>query len=182
MARAIGDDACGLAYDTDARREPARDLRVLMRPVGVVVLERAFGRHQVPADEVGEVTGQRTKLFQDFLVEFVRGDVGRDLGQPLALWRLGLAIGPAVPGSGSGALLTVVAGERPVTARAAVAASAVAALTPFPITAATGAAIVPLPERPTTVIVTTGTTVVSTLTARTVTALATRTTVIPVSE
>ncbi|WP_246081205.1 hypothetical protein [Nonomuraea mesophila] len=192
MTRAVGDDARGLAYDTDTRREPACDLRVLMCTVGIVVLQRTLGGHQVPADQVGEVAGQRPQFFQDFLVEFVRGDVGRDVGQPLALRRLGLAIGPAVSGAGSGTLLAVVPGERPAFARAAVTTVPVTAFTPLAVTAAaTRAAIVPVAERATAVILTTGATVVSALTTRTatltvpagaVTTLTTRATVVPIPE
>ncbi|WP_165959941.1 hypothetical protein [Nonomuraea longispora] len=130
----------------------------------------------MPTDQVGEVTGQRPQFFQDLLVELVRGDVGLDLGQPLALRRLGLAIGPAVSGAGSGTLLAVVPGERPAFARATVTTVPVTALTPLAITAAaTRAAIVPIPERTAAVILTTRTTIVTTLTTRTTITVTTRT-------
>ncbi|WP_235030736.1 hypothetical protein, partial [Nonomuraea solani] len=103
-----------------------------MRLIGVVGLERPLGGHEVPSDQVGEVARQGTQLFQDFLVELLRRDVGRHLGQPLTLGSLvgTLAIGPAVPGAGppsTGTVLAIVPGERtgvPVTA----------ALTPVAVT------------------------------------------------
>ncbi|MEU6783919.1 hypothetical protein ABZ912_32385 [Nonomuraea angiospora] len=69
----------------------------------------------MPAHQLGEVAGEGTQLLTDFLVELVRGDVGRDLGQLLTLRGLGLAVGPAVPGAGArgaGTLVAVVPRER----------------------------------------------------------------------
>ncbi|TLF52171.1 hypothetical protein FE391_43830 [Nonomuraea sp. KC401] len=146
----------------------------------------------MPTDQVGEVTGQRPQFFQDLLVELVRGDVGLDLGQPLALRRLGLAIGPAVSGAGSGTVLAVVPGERPAFARATVTTVPVTAFTPLAITAAaTRATIVPVAERAAAVILTTRTTVESPLTTGTTAVLLTtgtvttfppRTAIIPIPE
>ncbi|WP_165970205.1 hypothetical protein [Nonomuraea terrae] len=80
-----------------------------MRPLGVVVLQSPLSGDEMPPDQVGEVTRERTQLLQDLLVQLLRRDVGRDLGQPLPLRGLGLiAVGPAVTrtGAGVGALLT----------------------------------------------------------------------------
>ncbi|WP_378520774.1 hypothetical protein [Nonomuraea helvata] len=78
-----------------------------MRPVRVVVLERPLGGDEVPAHQLGEVAGEGTQLFADLLVELLRGDVGRDIGQLLALRSVRLAIGPAVPGAGAGGARTL---------------------------------------------------------------------------
>ncbi|MEU8402834.1 hypothetical protein AB0C28_47265 [Nonomuraea sp. NPDC048892] len=109
----------------------------------------------MPADEVGQVAGQRTQLLENFLVQLVDGDVGSHLGQLLAL-RSGLALPlrPAVPGPRTGTLLAVVPRERPGVA-----------LLPFPVTAETAF---------TTVAVATLTPVGGTLTTSAVPALAAR--------
>jgi hypothetical protein len=72
---------------------------VLIGPFGVLVAERALGRHQMAGDQIGQVTRKRAQLVPDLLLQFLRGDVRRQLRQRLPL----LARGSVV-----------VAGERPV--------------------------------------------------------------------
>ncbi|WP_206062209.1 hypothetical protein, partial [Nonomuraea basaltis] len=61
----------------------------------------------MPSHEVREIAGEGAELLEHFLVELVRSDVGRDLGQPLARRGFGVLLRPAEPGAGSrGTFLT----------------------------------------------------------------------------
>ncbi|MEQ4717323.1 hypothetical protein [Nonomuraea sp. B19D2] len=116
-----------------------------MRPVGVVVLKRPLSGDEVPAHQLGEVARKGPQFLADFLVELVRGDVERDIGQLLALGSLVLPVGPAVPGTGArgtGALPAVIARER--AAGTTLTPGTALALTTVAITAATTRASIAL--------------------------------------
>ncbi|WP_219601831.1 hypothetical protein [Nonomuraea indica] len=69
-----------------------------MRPVRIVVLERALGGDKVPAHQLGQVAGKGAQFVTHLLVQLVGGDVGGDVRQPLPLRRV-IPVRPAVPGT-----------------------------------------------------------------------------------
>ncbi len=201
----VGDDAGGLPYDTDAGRETAGHLGVFVSLVRVVRLERPLGGDEVPAHQLGQVARQGTQLLAYFLLELVGGDVGLDLGQPLALRSAGLVLRPAEPRPG--AARPLVTRERPRTVVPVSTASgasvvtvaertALAAIARAPVTAtvaarptivaepalATRTPVIPVPERTTLAGITARAAVIAVTEGATLAAVATRATVVTVAE
>ncbi|MEU3167319.1 hypothetical protein [Streptosporangium sp. NPDC006930] len=106
---AVGRDTDGLTDHSDPGREAACDLRVLVGPLRVVLAKSPLGRHEMTGDQIREVERKRTQLFADLLVELLRGDVRRELGQLLTLAAGSLVAPPepVVPAIASAGTLTV---------------------------------------------------------------------------
>ena len=85
LPRAVGGQAHGLANDSDARGETAGDLRVLVGEGGVLLAERALGRHEVAGDQAREIVGEGAQLVSDLLLQLLGSDVGCQLRQRGAL-------------------------------------------------------------------------------------------------
>ncbi|WP_440065985.1 hypothetical protein [Streptosporangium sp. OZ121] len=109
VAGTVGRDADGLADHPDPGREATCDLRVLVRPLRVVLAESPLGRHKVAGDQLREVEGKGTQFLADLLVELLRGDVRGELRQllTLAAGSLVAAAGPVIPAVAGAGPLTV---------------------------------------------------------------------------
>ncbi|SDG70695.1 hypothetical protein SAMN05421505_1074 [Sinosporangium album] len=84
LPRPICRDARNLADDPDAGRETTCDLGMLVRGFDVVAGKSPFRRDHVLSHQFRKLQRKGTQPVEHLAVEFVRGDVGLKLGQPLA--------------------------------------------------------------------------------------------------